>query len=488
MASASTSATNGPDEVGGDAGADPHARLTFDLDVDVCVIGAGLAGLSVALEAAQAGLNVAVLESRRIGWGASGHHLGTVMPGFGVPVRDLITRVGLEHTRALWTASRTGMEIVRQRTTEAAMAGLALSDGALEVSNVDLGDRLVERLQMLGVEFGSEVEGWPIERVRDVLRTDRYFHGIYYPTAFQLDGRRYLAGLEALARQAGVRIFEETTALEIDFSGIRKRIVTPHARLRASDIVLAGNVHLGAPSRRVADTLLPVWRTAALTAPLGDRLAEAIGFAGSIADTDGIDHYRIVGGDRLLWASGETTFDLAPERLAAVIKRRIRTVFPQLGAVEIAQSFSAAVGMTVHGMPQIGELRPGLWVASGFGRQGLATTAIAGRLIARGILHADTRWQLFSPFELVWAGGKIGRIVGQGVYLAAREGAIAAGALARYRERAAERARLKQERADAAKQLRAARQQRIEPSLSPSPPSPDPGTPPQRQAETTHAE
>ena len=56
-------------------------------------------------------------------------------------------------------------------------------------------------------------------------------------------------------------------------------------------------------------------------------------------------------------------------------------------------------------MPQIGQLRQGLWVTSGFGRQGLNTSAIAGQLIARGILWGDDRWRLFSPFELVWAGG-----------------------------------------------------------------------------------
>jgi aspartate oxidase len=40
----------------GDAGVGPAspARLTFDLDVDICVVGAGLAGLTVALEAARA--------------------------------------------------------------------------------------------------------------------------------------------------------------------------------------------------------------------------------------------------------------------------------------------------------------------------------------------------------------------------------------------------------------------------------------------------
>ncbi|NEW90550.1 FAD-binding oxidoreductase [Rhodopseudomonas sp. BR0M22] len=460
MDSLPTSATNGLG-FAADTATEPHARLNFDLDVDLCVIGAGLAGLSVALEAARAGLSVAVLESGRIGWGASGHNLGTVMPGYGVPIADLIDRVGLDHASALWALTREGMEIVRARAADEAMPDLALSDGALEVSNVDIGDRLVERLQTLGVDFGSEVEGWATDKVRDVLRTNRYFHGIYYPTAFQIDGRGYLHGVERLARRAGARIFEETPVVEIDFSGIRKRIFTPSARLRASDIVLAGSVHLGAPSRRIAETLLPVWRAAVLTAPLGGRLADAVGFAGSITDTGGVDHYRIVGGDRLLWASGETTFEVAPQRLERIVRRRIRTVFPQLDEVAIDRSFSAAVGVTVHGMPQIGELRPGLWVASGFGRNGLATTAIAARLIVRGLTHADERVRLFAPFDLVWAGGRIGRIVGQGVYLAAREGALAAGTLARYRERTIARSRIKSEQAEIKREERRTRLEQL---------------------------
>ena len=147
---------------------------------------------------------------------------------------------------------------------------------------------------MLAEDFDTEVEGWQVDRVRTELKTQRYFHGVYYPKAFQIDGHRYVHGLAMLARQAGARIFEETPAVSIDASGIRKRIVTPQARLRASHIVLAGNIHLGAPLRRLSETLLPVWRHAAVTAPLGERLAEAMTFQGSVTDTDGIDHFRIV--------------------------------------------------------------------------------------------------------------------------------------------------------------------------------------------------
>src|SRR5438270_6653856 len=434
--------TNGAD------GATLHerARLSFDLDVDICVVGAGLAGLTVALEAARLGASVAVLEGRHVGWNASGHQLGTVMPGYGLPLSQLIERIGFEDARELWSLSKEGAEFVRANASEEKMPGIALSEGALEVSNVDVGDQLISRLQMLSEDFETEVEGWQIDRVRSELRTDHYFHGVYYPKAFQLDGRKYVHGLASLARRAGARIFEDTPVVSIDASGIRKRIVTPSARLRASHIVLAGNVHLGATLRRLSETLLPVWRYTAVTAPLGERLTEAITFKGSVADTDGIDHFRIVDGDRLMWASPETTWAARPERFAPAIARRIHKIFPQLGRPEIAEVWGGAAGHTVHGMPQIGQLRRGLWVTSGFGRQGLNTSAIAGQLIVRSILWGDERWRLFSPFELVWAGGPTGRVAGHLVGMWGRGASAAAGALARYREKAQSRERIREAR------------------------------------------
>jgi glycine/D-amino acid oxidase-like deaminating enzyme len=432
MNEASTSATHDPNV----AASRERARLSFDLDVDVCVVGAGLAGLTVALEAARLGASVAVLEGRQVGWNASGHNLGTVMPGFGLPLGELIERIGFEDARELWALSREGAEFVRANATEDSMPGIGLSEGALEVSNVEAGDQLISRLQILGEDFETEVEGWQVERVRDELRTDRYFHGVYYPKAFQIDGRRYIHGLAALARRAGARIFEDTPVVSIDSSGIRKRIVTPSARLRASHIVLAGNTHLGAPLRRLSETLLPVWRYAAVTVPLGEQLADVVRFKGSVNDADRIDHFRVIDGDRLIWASPETTWEVRPQRFAAAIQHRVRTIFPKLGRVEIAEVFGGVVGQTVHGMPQIGQLRKGLWVASGFGHQGLNTSAMAGQLIARSILWGDERWRLFSPFELVWAGGATGRVAGYVVGLWGRGSSAAAGVLARSRERA----------------------------------------------------
>jgi len=391
----------------------------------------------------------------------------------------LIERVGLEDARELWSLSKEGADYVRAAATEELMPGIALTEGALEVSNVDAGETLISRLQTLSEDFETEVEGWQVDRVRAELRTGRYFHGIHYPKAFQIDGRKYVHGLAALAQRAGARIFEDTPVVSIDPSGIRKRIVTPSARLRASHIVLAGNIHLGAASRRLSETLLPVWRYAGVTEPLGERLAEVISFQGSVTDSDGIDHFRIVDGNRLMWASPETTWDARPHRFGSAIQRRIATVFPQLGKVAISDMFGGAVGLAVHGMPQIGQLRKGLWVASGFGRQGLNTSAMAGQLIARSILWGDERWRLFSPFELVWAGGTTGRVAGHLIGMWGRGSSAAAGALARYREGARARERIREARLAEANRQAGTRSppRRPPPSGAPRPMRPQPSAP-----------
>jgi hypothetical protein len=141
--------------------------------------------------------------------------------------------------------------------------------------------------------------------------------------------------------------------------------------------------------------------------------------------------------------------------------------------LEFAETWSGAIGQTVHGMPQIGQLRKGLWVASGFGRQGLNTSAMAGQLIARSILWGDERWRLFSPFELVWAGGPIGRVAGQIVGLWGRGSSAAAGVLARHRERARAQERIRE-----ARLAEANRQAGTRPAAQRRPP---PGGPPPRR-------
>ena len=392
-----------------------RAPLVGSLDVEVCVIGAGLAGLTTARELARRGWSVAVLEARRIAWNASGRNTGFVLPGFAPSMDVVVKRVGLDHAKALWALSEAGLDYVRTTIRETGMPGVDPVDaGWLKVAKSDEAEDDLAQVRLIGQDLGGAIEGWPTERVREVLKSRHYFHAIHYPTAFHIHPLNYALGLAAAAEAEGARIFEGTPVMSIDADGVRKRVVTPSARLRAAHVVLAGNVHLGSVMPKVSGTLLPIWTYVATTVPLGPRLDHAISYRGAVSDTELADnHYRIVGGDRLMWSGGMTTWPANPRRFTRRLRADIESVYPQLGEVEIDEVWSGVLGNALHRMPQLGELSPRLWLASGFGGHGLNTTAMAGNVIARAIAEGNDIWRLFLPFDLVWAGGRIGRLVAQ---------------------------------------------------------------------------
>ncbi|MFN3658923.1 MAG: NAD(P)/FAD-dependent oxidoreductase [Pseudolabrys sp.] len=421
-------------------------RLNFDLDVDVCVIGGGLAGLTTAREVARRGWSVAVLEAGRIAWAASGRNTGFVLPGFGAHIGDIVERVGLDHAIRLWSLSEQGLDYVRRTVEEGELPGVDLTPGWLHVSKTD-NDREVladiERLRWIG----ADVEYWPAERVRAELANPRYFNAAHFRRAFHINPLNYAVGLAALAEQAGARIFEDSPAVEIDPAGVRKRIATPGGRVRAGQVVLAGNVQLGDLMPRLSATLLPITTFVMVTEPLGPQLDEVIRWRGAVSDTNRADnHYRIVHGPgpgerRLQWSGRMRAWEMDERWFRRGLIADIRRNFPALGRVEAAYLWSGTLGRTVHRMPQIGEIESGLWVASGFGGHGLNTTAMGGELIARGIVENDQTWRLFAPYELVWAGGRLGRALAQSIYWGTRP----LERLAQARARKAERARARRQ-------------------------------------------
>ncbi len=412
-----------------------HPRLGFDLDVDVCVVGGGLAGLTVAREVARRGWSVAVLEGGRVAEAASGRNTGFVLPGFAENIDAMVERIGLDHTKQLWALSERGVDYVRTAIEEHNLPGVDPVQGWLRVHQTDHPDAVradVERLRWIG----ADVEMWPTERVRAELPSQRYFSAVHWRNAFHIHPLNYALGLARLAVEAGCRIFEETPALSIDPAGVRKRIATPNGRVRATHVVFAGNVQLGGVMPSLSATLLPVTTYVMVTEPLGERLAQFVRYRGAISDTDRADnHYRIVGGDRLMVSGRVRVWPADAGRFARALAGDMMRKFPGLGPVEVTQIWAGTLGRTIHRMPQIGAMAEGVWVASGFAGHGLNTTAMAGELIARGIVEGDDTWRLFAPYELVWAGGRTGAAAAQGLYWWRSAAATFSGAMARYRER-----------------------------------------------------
>jgi glycine/D-amino acid oxidase-like deaminating enzyme len=389
--------------------------LTQDIEADVCVIGGGFAGLWTARALAMRGKEVVLLEAGAVASGASGQNGGFVSAGYAAGLPKIVSRVGLDHARELYRLSREGVQIVRRAIARDRRAVHAQA-GRLHVLRIDDEVGLSDYAEMLSRDFGHELELWRKQRVRAALVSDRYFQALHEADAFHLDPLLLARMLAAEIEDHAGRIFENSRVIFADISGLRKSLHTEHGRVRTFSVVLAGSASIGAAFPWLAQTVLPIRTHVAVTAPLGERVQQAIRFEGAIADTRRAgDYYHLVG-DRLLWGGRISARKQPPRQLERLMQRDIASVYPQLKNAPIEYAWSGVMGYAIHLMPQIGMAQPGVWVASAFGGHGLNTTAMAGELIASAIAEQDDRWRLFIPFGLVWSGGRAGRAVAQASY------------------------------------------------------------------------
>jgi len=422
--------------------------LASDLDVEVCVIGGGLAGLAAAHAIARRGATVVVIEAGRVAAEASRHNAGLVAAGFAAPASTIVERVGLARAKELWALSVTATARIRALIREIGMPVEPVA-GALAVQRTNDEAAVRREADVIAGELGTAAEAWSTERVRHVLRTPYYFQALHLSDGFHLHPGTYALALAAAAERAGARIYEGTPAVAIDPAGLRKRVDTPQGRIRSRHLVLCTGAGLAPLLPQVAGTQVPLTTFAAVTAPLGDALAAAIRYPGAVSELrTGGAIFRLLERDRLLWCGGLTT-QAAPRNAAARLRADIAEVFPQLGRVEIAQAWSGVASYAAHGMPQIGEIMSGVWLADTFGRHGLNTTVMAAGLIAGAIIEGDDRWRLFSSYELVWVGGRTRRVAVQALLWGLAAGDAVVERYARARDAAQRRREARDARAAA---------------------------------------
>ena len=375
----------------------PQPALHGNVRADVCVLGAGYTGLSAALELAEAGYRVVVLEAERIGWGASGRNGGQAIAGFGCGEAKLEALVGLADARRMFDLSREGMAWLRARIDRHAI-DCHWRDGHAQVP---LKPRQVRELQAAGEHlrerYNYPVQWWDRERTASQLDSPLYLGALYDPLSGHLHPLQYALGLGRAAMQAGVVVHEQSRVTSLR-CGTRQVLVTDSGQVDCDFVVLAGNALLQGIAPELESRMMPVGTYIAATRPLGAERAHALICNDmAVADTNwALDYFRLSHDHRLLFGGRASYSALPPPDLRGTLTRRMRKVFPQLADVDMEYVWGGSIDISLNRAPHWGALSPQVFFAQGFSGHGVVATGLAGKLIAEAIQGQAERLDLFA--------------------------------------------------------------------------------------------
>lgn len=392
-----------------------YPTLEGSRQADVCVIGGGFTGLSAALNLAEQGLDVVLLEAERIGFGASGRCGGLVGSGQRKDVLELEEMFGFERSKQLWDFAEAAKQEIRERVEKHDIA-CDLQRGQLEGVHKkryvgfsrEIADALADRYDY---PFCAALSA---EETRERVATDDFLEGLYDSEAFALHPLNYSLGLARAAAEAGVRIYEHSRVQSYSRTDPAK-VETETGSVTASFVVLACNGYLGKLEPRVAGKIMPINNFMIATEPLGETGArELINGRFGIHDTRFVvNYFRLSDDHRLIFGGGENYRGGFPRDIKKFVRPHMLELFPQLKDVGIDYGWGGTLSVTVNRLPHIGRLEPNVFFGQGYSGHGIATASFAGKVIAETIAGTADRFDVLSDLPIrTFPGGTLLRYPG----------------------------------------------------------------------------
>lgn len=366
--------------------------LAADARADVCIVGAGYAGLSTALHLAEAGVSVVVLEAREPGWGASGRNGGQVIPGIKYDPSEIVSKYGPEAGEALVSfvgstanlvfglIEKHGMDVPHRR------AGWI--QGAHTPAMVETVKRRAEQWSMRGVA----ARYLDADAASRLLGSDRYLGGWLDPRGGGVQPLAYARGLARAAQRTGVAICGQSLVTGLRRDGGNWVVRTAQgASVTAPRVVIATNGYTGDLIPKLRQTVIRPNSFIVATEPLSDNLAGTILPEGQVtSDTRQLLlYFRKDHTNRLLMGGRGPFREPQGEADWAHLERVVGKMYPQAKGLRIDYRWCGRVALTRDFLPHLHEPEPGLLVDIGCMGRGVGLQTAMGKAMAQYLSTGD---------------------------------------------------------------------------------------------------
>lgn len=367
-----------------------YPPLAGDIQADVAIIGGGFTGVNTALELAERGYSVVLLEANKIAWGATGRNGGQVtgsLSGDNAMTKQLRNRIGSEAEDYVWALRWRGHDIIKNRVAKYNI-DCDLRFGhlhtAFKPAHMDELKSMLDEAKRRGM--GDLVSLVQKDEMPQYLESPLYHGGLLNKKNMHLHSVNLCIGEARAAESLGVRIFEGSQVLDI-VDGTRPVVKTAFGSVTADKVMIAGNAYhkLGRP--RLKGMLFPASLGNCATVQLSDEVARAIN-PHNLAVYDCrfvLDYYRLTADNRLMFGGGTNYSGRDPKNVAEELRPAIERTFPRLKGVEIEFAWAGMAGIVINRIPQLGKVSEHVYYCQGYSGHGVATSHIMSEIMAKAI-------------------------------------------------------------------------------------------------------
>ncbi len=364
-----------------------NGPLTLPPTADVAIVGSGYAGLCAALELAQTGASVVVLEADVLGIGASTRNGGAIGATLRYSFSSLISRVGLDRAKEMYrgaTASREFvMGLIRSEGLSCHLDRCGRFYGAHKPQDFDSLQRDMELRQK---HLGSDAVMIARSEQRAYVGTDQYFGGRLQREDGHLHPGLYHAELVKAVQKAGGLIFDLARVTEISRSGAGFQLTSERGVIKAKEVVVATNAYTGKEFGWLRRRLVPIQSQIIATEPLAPNVIESIiPNDHQIGDTCKLHNYyrRSPDGTRILFGGRSGAAQVNDFRQSGKsLYRRMMDLFPQLKGTRISHSWGGFIAFSFDHTPHMTE-HDGINYIGGCCGSGVAMMSFLGNQTAR---------------------------------------------------------------------------------------------------------
>ncbi len=379
------------------------APLRGEQRADICVIGAGFTGISTALHLAERGYNVHVIESNRVGWGASGRNGGQMIGGiagenhvakhYGKDVEDLFGDLR-------WA----GHDIIRKRVQQYGIQ-CDLKSGYLDVAikQRHLRDIEANYERLANADFPHEIRVLSKNETSELIGTDVYIGSFLNMGNGHLHPLKLCVGEARAAVLEGATIYEQSPVIDIEH-GRKVRVVTEKGAVTADTVVIAGNAY-HALERKLRGIMFPVKSFIIATERLSKSIVNRINPQDlAICDPNFVlKYYRLSADKRLLFGGRINYFGEDPEFIKRKLRQKMLSIYPVLESVGIDYAWGGTIGVPITRVPQLGRVASNVFYCQGYSGHGVNVTHLAGQIMADAVAGTMEQFDLFAnvkPFSV----------------------------------------------------------------------------------------